>query len=141
VKELAREHPRFDAVDRAIEEGGWRVVFLLRLSPAIPFSASNYLYGLTPVRFWPYLVASWVAMLPATLLYVYLGHAGSAGLAAAGSEGAKERTPAEWALLGVGLLATAIVTVYVTKLARKALRRRTDVAEADSGDDSEVARA
>ena len=66
VEALARSYPRFRAVDRAIAEGGWKVVALLRLSPAMPFSAGNYLFGLTAVGFWPYVATSWVAMLPAT---------------------------------------------------------------------------
>jgi len=117
VERFARRYPRFAAVDRAIAEGGWRIVALLRLSPAIPFSASNYLFGLTAVRFWPYLLTSWIAMLPGTFLYVYLGHAGAAGVAAV--EGLAQRSAAEWAMLVAGLLATIAVTVYATVLARR----------------------
>jgi uncharacterized membrane protein YdjX (TVP38/TMEM64 family) len=133
VERLARRYPRFRAVDRAIAEGGWRVVALLRLSPAVPYSAGNYLFGLTAVAFWPYVLASWTCMLPGTLLYVYLGYAGHAGLrgVAAGSA----RTPAEWALLAVGLAATAAVTVYLTRLARRTLERQGAVREEDTEPD------
>jgi uncharacterized membrane protein YdjX (TVP38/TMEM64 family) len=120
VQRMAERHRTFAAVDRAIEQGGWRVVALLRLSPLVPFSAGNYLYGLTSVRFWPYLAASWVAMLPGTFLYVYLGHAGAA-VAGSGGSGADAW---HWVLLGVGLVATVVVTIYVTKLAKKALAER-----------------
>lgn len=114
VEALARRYPRFRAVDRAVAEGGWRVVALLRLSPAVPYSAGNYLFGLTAVRFWPYTLASAVAMLPGALLYVSLG---ATGRAAAGGS----RTPGEWMLLLAGLLATLVVTVYLARLARRAL--------------------
>ena len=76
VERLAKKDARFEAIDRAIGKEGWKVVALLRLSPLVPFSLSNYLYGLTSVRFWPYVATSWAAMLPATVLYVYLGAAG-----------------------------------------------------------------
>ncbi len=115
----------FKAVDRAVSEGGWKIVALLRLSPAVPFNLQNYLYGLTAIRFWPCVLASWVAMLPGTFMYVYLGYIGRAGVAAAAGEGGG-RTPAQWAMLGVGLLATIAVTIYVTKLARRAIARQTD---------------
>ena len=118
VESLTRSYPRFQAVDRAIAEGGWKVVALLRLSPAMPFSAGNYLFGLTAVRFWPYVLTSWVFMLPGAFLYISLGHAGR--VAVSGSE----RTPAEWALLGAGLLATVAVTAYVSRLARRAMSRQ-----------------
>jgi uncharacterized membrane protein YdjX (TVP38/TMEM64 family) len=119
VAAAARRNPRFEAIDRAVAEKGWKVVALLRLSPVVPFSLSNYLYGLTPVRFAPYVLTSWIAMLPATLLYVWLGAAGGA---AAGA-GERPRDPLEWALLGAGLLATVIVTVLLTRTARSQLAR------------------
>jgi uncharacterized membrane protein YdjX (TVP38/TMEM64 family) len=122
VERLAARYPTFRAIDRAIGDGGWRVIALLRLSPAVPFSAGNYMFGLTAVGFWPYTLASWAFMLPGTFLYVYLGYAGGAGLSAAGRGGG--RTPGEWALLAVGLLATAAVTVYVTRLARRSLAQQ-----------------
>ena len=96
---------------------------MLRLSPAVPFNLQNYLYGLTRIGFRPCVLTSWVAMLPGTLMYVYLGHAGRAGLEAA--SGGRARSPAEWAILVVGLAATVMVTVYVTRLARKALHEQS----------------
>ncbi|HVR70055.1 MAG TPA: TVP38/TMEM64 family protein [Vicinamibacteria bacterium] len=120
VQAMARRHPRFEAIDRAIADKGWTVVALLRLSPVVPFSLSNYLYGLTPVRFVPYVVTSWVAMLPGTLLYVWLGAAGGAAAAAGRGEG---RSPWEWGLLAAGLVATVVVTVLLTRAARRELER------------------
>ncbi|MFY9551542.1 MAG: TVP38/TMEM64 family protein [Thermoanaerobaculia bacterium] len=115
VETLARKNPKFAALDRAIGKNDWKVIFLLRLSPLIPFSISNYLYGLTSVRFAPYVLASWIGMLPGTFLYVYLGAAGK-------SLGEKqEKSPWEWALLGAGLLATIAVTVILTRVAKKEL--------------------
>jgi uncharacterized membrane protein YdjX (TVP38/TMEM64 family) len=127
VERKAATNLRFRAIDRAIGEGGWRIIALLRMSPAIPFSLGNYLFGLTPVRFWPYIVASWLAMLPGTFLYVYLGYVGRQGLTAAG--GSTAASPGQLALLVAGLVATGVVIVYVTRLARRALR---DSAEIDT---------
>lgn len=118
----AERDERFRAIDHAVGREGWKIVGLLRLSPAIPFNLSNYLYGLTSVRFWPYVLVSWVGMLPGTLLYVYIGAAGKAGLQAASGVGS-QRGPLEYRLFGVGLLSTIIVTIMVTRIARKALQR------------------
>ena len=126
IAELAAANPKFDAIDKAIGEGGWKIVALLRLSPAMPFNLQNYLYGLTAIRFWPCILTSWVFMLPGGFLYVYLGHIGSQGLAAAG--GAGEKGAGQWALLGVGLLATIAVSVYVTRLANREIQKRTAIA-------------
>jgi uncharacterized membrane protein YdjX (TVP38/TMEM64 family) len=115
VERMAKKNPKFAAIDRAIGKEGWRVVALLRLSPLVPYSLSNYFYGLTSVRFGHYLATSWAAMLPATVLYVYLGAAGR-------TIGEKRpRSPWEWALLAVGLAATAAVTVILTRVAKREL--------------------
>ncbi len=112
----------FQAIDVAVAEGGWRIVGLTRLSPIFPFNMLNYAFGLTHVSLRDYFFASWIGMMPGTVMYVYLGSlAGS--LAALGS-GARVRTPGEWALYTVGLLATVVVTVYVTRRARAALKQR-----------------
>ncbi|HET6898429.1 MAG TPA: TVP38/TMEM64 family protein [Vicinamibacteria bacterium] len=121
VEAMAKANPKFRAIDHAIREKGWRVVALLRLSPLVPFSISNYLYGLTPVSFGPYVLASWIAMLPATVLYVWIGAAGKAAADASGGQG---KSPQEWALLGAGLVATAVVTVMITRTARRQLAQR-----------------
>ncbi len=131
VAHWADRYPLFQAIDRAIGEGGWKIVALLRLSPAIPFNMQNYLYGLTSVRFWPYVIASWVAMLPGTFLYVYLGHITGAAL---GQQ--RERTVAEWVLLGVGLAATLVVSVYIARLARRKINDQVDPAAATDKDES-----
>ena len=122
------QSPKLTAIDEAIGAQGWKIVALLRLSPAVPFSLQNYLYGVTAVRFWPYVLTSWVSMLPGTFLYVYLGSMGAA--ATQKSNGA---SAGEWTLRVVGLLATIAVTVYVTRLARRAIRAKTAIQEKSSG--------
>ena len=120
VAEMARRRPKFDAIDRAVGEGGWKIVALLRLSPAVPFNLQNYFYGLTQIRFWPCLLATWLAMLPGTFLSVYVGHIAGAAVA-----GQRERSVWEWGMLFLGLIATAAVTIYITVLARRKLAEQT----------------
>lgn len=118
VESATKGNKKFEAIDQAIGEEGWKIVGLLRLSPIVPFNLSNYFYGVTAVGFWPYLLASAVGMMPGTLLYAYLGGAGKAGL-----DGGGEQSPLKWVLLGVGLLATVVVTVFVSRTAKKALKK------------------
>ena len=129
---IARKNPKFDEIDGAIGEGGWKIVALLRLSPAVPFNLQNYAYGLTSIRFWTCVLTSWFFMLPGTFMYVYLGKA--VGIAAFTATGAgREKTIGEWALLGLGLIATVLVTVYVTRLATKAIKQRTRIEAGHEG--------
>ena len=122
VERWAARDPRFAAIDEAVGREGWKIVLLTRLSPVFPFNLLNYLYGLTRVRLGPYVLASWIGMMPGTVLYVYLGFAGRAVAQAAA--GRTARTPAEYAAWTIGLIAAFAVTIYVTRLARRTLRAR-----------------
>jgi uncharacterized membrane protein YdjX (TVP38/TMEM64 family) len=59
------------AVEQAIGAESFRLVFLLRLTPLIPFNALNYVLGVTPIRFAPYAAATFLGMLPGTALNCY----------------------------------------------------------------------
>jgi len=106
---------KFAAIDRAVAAEGWKIVLLTRLSPVFPFTLLNYAFGLTRVKLAHYILASWIGMLPGTAMYVYLGSLANVGA------GQHTRTLGEWALYAVGLLATVAVSVFVTRIARKAL--------------------
>ncbi len=110
--------PKFKAIDEAVAREGWKIVGLVRLSPVFPFNLLNYAFGLTRVSLRDYFWASWIGMMPGTVLYVYIGSLGR-NLAAG-----RSRTPAEWTLYAVGLAATVGVTLIVTRLARRALEQR-----------------
>lgn len=115
---------RFAAIDRAIGADGRRIVFLLRLSPAFPFTLLNYALGLTRIRFRDYLLAS-AGMVPGTLLYVYYGKvAGDVARLAGGAP--MPRGTAYYAVLALGLVATIVVATLVTRTARRALEEATD---------------
>lgn len=120
VEEWIREKPRFAAVDRAVAKEGWKIVFLTRLSPIFPFNFQNYAYGLTRIRFWHYALASAIGMIPGAFLYVYLGTVGRTGLEAAA--GGEEVQTLKLVLQIVGLLATVAVTIYITRIATRALK-------------------
>jgi uncharacterized membrane protein YdjX (TVP38/TMEM64 family) len=123
VAAIAQRNEKFREIDNAIGKQGTKLIFLLRLSPVIPFNLSNYLYGLTGVKFWPYVLASWIGMMPGTFLYVYIGTAGKAAVSAAAGGEAVQHGWQYWAFITVGLTGTIIVTIWVTKIARGALRK------------------
>lgn len=120
VANWAASSPKFAALDKAIEQEGFKMVFLSRLSPAFPFVLLNYLLGLTKVRTGSYVLANLLGMLPGTFLYVYIGAAAGealkAGASASPGAGLYKRV-----LTYVGLLATIGVVVLVTRAARRAM--------------------
>jgi len=117
---------KLGAIDRAVEEQGWRVVALTRLSPVFPFNVQNYFYGLTGVSFGGYVLASLIGMVPGTLLYVYIGSAGASVAQAAGGAASWGET----ALLVAGLAATFVAVGLVTRVAKRELDKATAEASA-----------
>ncbi|MCF7763351.1 MAG: TVP38/TMEM64 family protein [Verrucomicrobia bacterium] len=109
---------RFAAIDKAVANEGWKIVGLTRLSPVFPFTLLNYSFGLTRVKLSHYVLASWIGMMPGTVMYVYLGSLAKA------ATGEHTRTTGEWVLYGVGLLATLVVTIFVTRIAKQVLAKR-----------------
>ncbi len=121
VHRRAERWPTFHALDRAIARHGFWIVFLTRLSPIIPYGLLNYTFGITTVRVRDYLLASWIGMLPGTLLYVYAGTA-AANLTEVISGHTPVGEPGD-ILLWVGLVATITVIALVTYFARRELER------------------
>lgn len=115
---------RFRAIDEAVGREGLKIVLLIRLSPIFPFNLQNYAFGLTRVSFWKYALASWVGMIPGTIMYVYLGTvARSLAQIAAGEV---ERTLAQRIFFWGGLVVTVVVVIFVTRVARRAVQRSID---------------
>ena len=65
-----------DRLITGVEAEGWRFVAFVRLVPLFPFSLTNYALGLTRISLKNYVLASVVCMVPGTVAYTWLGHAG-----------------------------------------------------------------
>ena len=111
--------PKFAALDRAIGERGALIVLLTRLSPVFPFNLLNYGLGVTRVKFLHYVGASWLGMLPATGLYVYLGSVGQSLTALFAGE--LETNLLTQVMFFAGLAATLLLTILITRFANRAL--------------------
>ena len=103
-------HARFDALDRSVQSRGFLIVLLTRLSLALPFNLLNYAYGLSSVRLWPYVFGTWLGMIPAVLLYVYIGSL-ARDLEQLFVEGADLGTTGWLLMLGSVLIAFAVVVI------------------------------
>jgi uncharacterized membrane protein YdjX (TVP38/TMEM64 family) len=116
--------PRFRALDRATRHDGFVIVLLTRLSPLVPFNLINYGLALTSVRFRDYFLASWIGMLPVTLVYVYIGSVAKA-LTQLTSGGAQSGM-AGHVLLFVGLTATVLLMIIITRKATRTLSQHLE---------------
>ncbi|BAU10623.1 hypothetical protein LEP3755_11090 [Leptolyngbya sp. NIES-3755] len=112
---------KFKAIDEAVSKEGLKVVLLTRLSPVFPFTLLNYAYGLTRVTLKDYAIGC-LGMIPGILMYVYIGSLAGSLATLGTTQLSREAELAQWTLRIVGFIATVVVTVYVTRIAKNALK-------------------
>ena len=96
--------PRVAATRRAVVKDSAWIMFLLRLSPLVPYNLLNYALALSGVSYRDYLLAS-VGMIPAIIMYAYYGTvAGDVTRILAGVS--PRRGTEYYVMLVVGLIAT-----------------------------------
>ena len=122
VVKYMEAHPKFKALDRAVSQEGFKIVFLTRLCPLFPFNLLNYALGITQVSLKDYVLGSF-GMIPATILYVYSGSlvVDLAAIGAATGYTNPQASAVKWLINIISFSATVAVTVYITRIARKAL--------------------
>ena len=125
VAKLLEKHPNFKAIDEAVAREGFKIVFLTRLSPVFPFNLLNYAFGVTKVSLKDYFLGS-IGMIPGTVMYVYLGSLACdcAALKTASQPTNPQIETVQWIMRVVGFIATVAVTLYVTRIAKKALETK-----------------
>jgi uncharacterized membrane protein YdjX (TVP38/TMEM64 family) len=119
VSAWIRKHRMFGALDAAIGARQGRIILLMRLSPIVPASLSNYFFGVTRARLWKYVLATPAGIAPGIFLEVYLGHMGMATL----RPGEAPLSGAQIAMLGAGLAVTAVLTWYLARVAKRELHK------------------
>lgn len=122
VSKKISAYPKFAAIDKAVAKEGFKIVFLTRLSPLFPFNLLNYAFGITQVLLKDYVLGS-VGMIPGTILYVYIGSL-IGSVAQIGMKGATldpQAQKLQWTAKIIGFIATIAATVYITRIAKKAL--------------------
>lgn len=114
IEAMTSGNAKFSALDKAITAEGAKIVFLIRLAPVFPFTYINYAFGLTGIAVLPYVVATFLGIVPATVAFVYLGHA-AADAATAGTSTART------AINVAGAVVALIASIFVARVATKAI--------------------
>ena len=120
VADMYHAHPKWDLVRRALLEENplkalW-IVFLMRLSPVLPFGTTNVLLATSGVRLDIYMLGTLLGLMPRT---------GLVALAAAGAERLDFNSAESWWLLAGGLAATALCIFVMALIGKHALDRAT----------------
>lgn len=108
-------NPKFEAVLKGLKTESWKLILLTRLNPVLPAAVASYCFGVTPIRFGPYALASLVGNVPLCLVLAYLGSAGQLAF------GRHEWSTWDYVLYGAGLVATVAMTVWVSRFTRRKL--------------------
>jgi len=138
VSGLSKKYVIFQALDVAFETNGLKIMFLLRLSPIIPYNAINYVVSITSLKFYQYVIAL-LGMLPGTTLYVFLG-ASAGSLADSANSGDNKTVTIVVIVVGVifGIAAVGVTSFYAKKeLNRITEARNAEVEEENKRNDAE----
>lgn len=122
----------FSALDGAIAEEGLKLIFLIRLSPAFPFNLLNYALGLTKVTLKDYVLGT-TGIIPGTIMYVYLGSL-IGDIAMLGTGETPSNPVIDWIIKILIFVTVVAITLYITKIARKALKEAVPEADASEAD-------
>lgn len=114
-------YPKLKIVEDAIVADAFRIALLARLSPVSPYGVLSYILSVMPVRFRDFLLATVIGKTPGNLFYAFLG--AGARSAADAAVGRAEHGTEYYFFLGVGIAATLIFMIVVTRTARRALHR------------------
>jgi len=115
-------------VNMAVEANGWLVVFMIRLSPVLPFGLCNYIFGVTKVRFWVYWTATFLGLMPCTIAYTYLGSLmRSVADLFSNNQGSHHTI-----ILVISIVATALGIVVISIVTKRTLDRTIDDVEKKS---------
>ena len=115
VARLLAHRPRLSKLDTVLAADGWKLVFLLRISPVMPFAVTSYALGLSAVRFRPYLLGTIASLLP-LLAFVVMGR-----IAGFGATRMQSADPVQWVGLAIGGAATLGLAWYVMRVLRRSL--------------------
>ncbi len=80
IEKYVLNHPRWLAIDKAVDREGWGIVILSQLNPLFPTSFLDYVYGVTRIGFWKCVAGVAIGQAPGLFLYAYLGTLGQLGL-------------------------------------------------------------
>ena len=115
VARRVASNPMLSALDRVIGEDGLKLVFLLRLSPAVPYVLSNYALGITRVRLRDFFIGTF-GLAPIVVTYAAYG---SASGGTPNAEGSGAVSPMMFA---VGIAVTVLLGLLLARMVQKALR-------------------
>ena len=79
-------HPLYLKIRSHLDREGWKLVLFMRMLPVNPYPLLNYLFGLSPIRFRAYMLASLAGVLP-NILFLLMASRAAGDVATDGFNG------------------------------------------------------
>ena len=115
LKNLFSRYPKLSVMEKVVEKGGLKLIFLARLSPIFPFSILNYFYGLNNIKFRDFSLGL-LGIIPGTFLYCSIG-----SLAKSLQELKNLQLPNNLYMTIIGVVSTFLVVYFLAKYSREYL--------------------
>ncbi|GAM24164.1 hypothetical protein SAMD00019534_073390 [Acytostelium subglobosum LB1] len=116
-----KSNKRYSQIDTAVAKNGLLIIFLLRLSPVIPFGICNYIFGATKVKFSKYWLATTAGLIPCTVAYTYLGSL-MRNLTEIYSDDSGEKQE-QLIFISVATIFTVVIILVITIVTKRTLNR------------------
>ncbi len=113
LKNLFSRYPKLSVMEKVVEKGGLKLIFLARLSPILPFSILNYFFGLNNIKFRDFSFGL-LGIIPGTFLYCSIG-----SLAKSLQELKNVQSPNNFYMTIVGVVSTFLVVYFLAKYSRE----------------------
>ena len=113
LKNLFSRYPKLSVIEKVVEKGGLKLIFLARLSPIFPFSILNYFYGFNNVKFRDFALGL-LGIIPGTFLYCSIG-----SLAKSLQELKNVQSPNNLYMTSIGVVSTFLVVYFLAKYSRE----------------------
>ncbi|MDA9746507.1 VTT domain-containing protein [Prochlorococcus sp. AH-736-K20] len=113
LKNLFNRYPKLSIMERVVEKGGLKLIFLARLSPIFPFSILNYFYGLNNIKFSDFTLGL-IGIIPGTVLYCSIG-----SLAKSLQELKNVQSPNNLYMTIIGVVSTSLVVYFLAKYSKE----------------------
>ena len=113
LKNLLGRYTKLSVIEKVVEKGGLKLIFLARLSPIFPFSILNYFYGLNNVKFKDFTLGL-IGIIPGTYLYCSIG-----SLAKNLQELKNLQSPNNLYMTIVVVVSTSLVVYFLTKYSKE----------------------
>ncbi|CAI2370597.1 unnamed protein product [Moneuplotes crassus] len=108
------------ALSICFKKSGLKIMFLLRLSPLIPYNLLNYVMGVYPITIMQFSIAN-LGMIPGILIYVYIGTAvSSIGALFETSNGS---SILKIIMFSIGLVVAVVAIIFIIAYTKRELNK------------------